>query len=63
MSGGSTLGDPELDGKEASLRGDDANEWACLDRGGGDGLSWARNIRLARTDDGSSKNQLFETNQ
>jgi len=51
----STSGDSELSmrGNEESFRWEEAKEGRCRARGGGEGLSWARMIRLASTDEGS----------
>jgi hypothetical protein len=52
----SSSGDAEwsIEGKEESFRGEEAKDAICRARGGGEGLSCARIIRLASTDEGST---------
>lgn len=52
-------GDCELcaDGKDESFRGDGANDGIWRARGGGEGLSCARMMRLASTDEGSERDR------
>ena len=55
LLGMSSSGDIEwsTEGKEASFKGEGVKDGICRARGGGDGLSCARIMRLASTDEGS----------